>query len=505
MSDAQPGSGGQEYYTRFRGTVLGPFSVEKLKALRARGQFSRIHEVSTDGKSWSPASSIDDLFASSTSKFISRSGPQTAVVAAAGAAASGANSPTMQTQAAAPKSEDSGSGGGPARAPGPADAVLWYYRIDDQQFGPTATAELQKLIGEGRLGRTDIVWRDGLLDWLAVEEVPELTRGGLPPPVRKSSSSPKISRGSTLFRAITALVIAFGTALIVYLAISGKLRLLLSEASPVPPGAVESVAVNSIDGADAERRLGECVGLVVTGVRATLADGTVTEQAHSTGTCLVIDSAGYALTNRHVVEGFQKQLRAELWRDKVKKEQLVDIEPKLWVFFDDNPVSAEIVDTIENFDVAVLKVAAPPKTYLSLSSQSEIPRGTKVAALGFPALDRNPLSEEEIIQRLTNKLFAKPSIRGAFESRDLEYNRTDGTVSKVSKEQAGRFWIQHTARIGPGNSGGPLLTDNGVVWAINTLLFPAGKGQSETPLYYSLAVGQLKKELARRVKDLEWK
>ena len=75
MSDAQPVSAGQEYYIRFRGTVLGPYSIEKLKALWVRGQFSRIHEVSTDRKSWSPASSLDDLFVSPASKLVSRSGP----------------------------------------------------------------------------------------------------------------------------------------------------------------------------------------------------------------------------------------------------------------------------------------------------------------------------------------------------------------------------------------------------------------------------------------------
>jgi hypothetical protein len=281
MSDAQHDSGGHEYYTRFRGMVLGPYSVEKLKALRARGQFSRIHEVSTDRKSWSPASSIDDLFESRATRRVSRSDPQAAVTAAAGAAEPAGTSAAVQPAAASPAAPDtavSGAGAGQARPLGPADVQHWYYRIDDQQFGPTATAELQKLIGEGRLGRTDIVWRDGLLDWLAVEEVPELTRGGLPPPVRKSSSSAKTSHGKTLFRAIIALVIVIVTAVVVYLAIVGKLRLSLSDAPPAPPPALESVAINSIDGVDAERRLGECVGLVVTGVRATLADGTVTEQ-----------------------------------------------------------------------------------------------------------------------------------------------------------------------------------------------------------------------------------
>lgn len=231
MSDAQPDAGGREYYIRFRGTVLGPYSVEKLKALRARGQFSRIHEVSTDGKSWSPASSIDDLFVSTTSKFVSRSRPQTAVVAPAGPAASGASSAIVPSQPTAPGSADCGGGASPAHTPGSADAVLWYYRIDDQQFGPTATTELQKLIGEGRLGRTDIVWRDGLLDWLAVEEVPELTRGGLPPPVRKASPHAQPGNRGTFIRAIVAVLILVVTALVVYLAILGKLRLSLTNTS----------------------------------------------------------------------------------------------------------------------------------------------------------------------------------------------------------------------------------------------------------------------------------
>jgi hypothetical protein len=234
MSDAHPGTGGQVYYTRFRGTILGPYSVEKLKALRARGQFSRIHEVSTDRKSWSPASSIDDLFALPASEVISRSGPQASVAAAAGSAASGATATPVQpatVSASSANTPDSGAGGSPTRSPGPADAALWYYRIDDQQFGPTATAELQKLIGEGRLGQTDIVWRDGLLDWLAVEEVPELIRGGLPPPVRKVSSRARAGNRGTLIRAIVAVLILVVTALVVYLAILGKLRLSLTNTS----------------------------------------------------------------------------------------------------------------------------------------------------------------------------------------------------------------------------------------------------------------------------------
>src|SRR5258708_33548221 len=61
MSDAETTRGNQQYFIRVRGKVLGPFTLEKLKALRARGQFSRIHEVSTDRQDWQPASTLDGV------------------------------------------------------------------------------------------------------------------------------------------------------------------------------------------------------------------------------------------------------------------------------------------------------------------------------------------------------------------------------------------------------------------------------------------------------------
>jgi hypothetical protein len=245
MSDAQPASGGQEYYIRFRGMVSGPYTLEKLRGLRARGQFSRIHEVSTDRESWSPASSIDDLFAAPASKLASRSGPQTTVAAATAGATPGAIFSAPQPAAASPaaaNAADPSAVSEPARSSGAAEA-LWYYRIDDDQFGPAATGELQKLIGTGRLGRTDIVWRDGLLDWLAVEEVPELIRGGLPPPVRKSATTKQAYRVRMVIRAVIALAISLATALVVYLVVVGKLRLSLTDSRDSPASVVAPTMV----------------------------------------------------------------------------------------------------------------------------------------------------------------------------------------------------------------------------------------------------------------------
>jgi hypothetical protein len=49
-------------YVRIRGRVTGPFDGEQLQAFRARGQLLAGHEVSADGVSWTPASTLPGLF-----------------------------------------------------------------------------------------------------------------------------------------------------------------------------------------------------------------------------------------------------------------------------------------------------------------------------------------------------------------------------------------------------------------------------------------------------------
>jgi hypothetical protein len=52
----------QSRYIRSRGKILGPFSVEQLQLLRARGQLHRFHEVSEDRLTWVTAASLTELF-----------------------------------------------------------------------------------------------------------------------------------------------------------------------------------------------------------------------------------------------------------------------------------------------------------------------------------------------------------------------------------------------------------------------------------------------------------
>ncbi len=58
--------------------------------------------------------------------------------------------------------------------------MQWYYASDGQQHGPVAEAELRELVASGKLGAENLVWRDGMGDWLAIGRVPELANALAP-------------------------------------------------------------------------------------------------------------------------------------------------------------------------------------------------------------------------------------------------------------------------------------------------------------------------------------
>lgn len=49
--------------------------------------------------------------------------------------------------------------------------MKWYYAKDGSQQGPVGTEDLQSKIAAGQVAATDLVWRDGMKDWLPVSEV----------------------------------------------------------------------------------------------------------------------------------------------------------------------------------------------------------------------------------------------------------------------------------------------------------------------------------------------
>src|SRR5262249_827347 len=58
----------------------------------------------------------------------------------------------------------------------------WYYAQNNVQHGPVTAADIKQKAERGELLATDLVWKKGMGDWVAVRSVPELWPGYVPPP-----------------------------------------------------------------------------------------------------------------------------------------------------------------------------------------------------------------------------------------------------------------------------------------------------------------------------------
>ena len=132
-------SNAQYYYYKNRGQTLGPFDLGQIQQRAKRAQISNRSEISVDGFSWQPAQNFPEIFAGSTaappSAAMSSAAPAVAVVE---------------------------------------EAAEWYYMLNGEQQGPVTEGQLQQMIGLGNVKDTDHVWKDGMIDWLEIRNVPDL-------------------------------------------------------------------------------------------------------------------------------------------------------------------------------------------------------------------------------------------------------------------------------------------------------------------------------------------
>jgi S1-C subfamily serine protease len=133
------------------------------------------------------------------------------------------------------------------------------------------------------------------------------------------------------------------------------------------------------------------------------------------GSGFIISSDGKIVTNYHVIKGADKALV------KLTNGAFFPVETVLA----SDPVS----------DLAIIKVAGRNLPTLKLGNSGTVQAGERVVAIG------NPLG--------------------------LETTVTDGIVSALRNE-ASASWIQTTAPVSPGNSGGPLLRLDGTVVGVIT-------------------------------------
>ena len=153
-------------------------------------------------------------------------------------------------------------------------------------------------------------------------------------------------------------------------------------------------------------------------------------QGAGNGSGFVIDAAGIVVTNYHVIAGTNKA-----WVEFANKDR-IDVDGIL--FMDHEK------------DIAILKFDATrcQSPLASIPVAKNLPdTGTEVVAIGAPlGLDMSVTEGIVSATRTASELKSSVGLNGH-----------TGT------------WIQTTAAISPGNSGGPLITKRGEVVAINTM------------------------------------
>lgn len=154
------------------------------------------------------------------------------------------------------------------------------------------------------------------------------------------------------------------------------------------------------------------------------------------GTGFFFDKEGYILTNEHVISGAS--------------------EVKVTVQGYDEPLTAEVLGSSYELDLAVLKVVNPDgKDFpaLELGDSNDTRIGDWVLAIG------NPYGFDQTLTM------------GVLSAKERPI-----TIADEQGEHTYEHLLQTDASINPGNSGGPLLNEDGEVIGINTAVNAEAQG-----------------------------
>lgn len=152
------------------------------------------------------------------------------------------------------------------------------------------------------------------------------------------------------------------------------------------------------------------------------------------GSGFIIDPAGYAITNAHVVQG-ETRIKCTVFEQGER-------EMRRRVFDD-----VEIIAVNNHIDLALLQIKDPQKhpfPTVYVQGREELASGQDVFAIGAPL--------------------------------GLERTLSRGVIATTQRDFEGLSYIQTTAQINPGNSGGPLFNDRGEVIGVANMKIPLGEG-----------------------------
>ena len=439
------------WYFRDRGQIRGPFARDQLVQMYRRGQLGRFHEISQDRVGWVKASTLLEPSSSTT---IVSSGPELRTSAVAR---------TLLTSTPFDSRESSG------------EAAPWPLTVDEAAIA-----------------------------------------GDRP----RSKSSRRIRLFAIL--AIPCVLLAAGLTVVAFLSF-------LDSKNSIKLPSARTARSQTIQSSTDQAGTAEAVGFVVVGFEYEKPDGTHGEDWISSGSCFAITKDGYLLTNRHVVEFAARLRRIKKDEDRViqyarhlidrdpkikadlkpqvakkvaEKWDFSSFEPKIWVFFTKKTkLEAQIVHICDEneFDMAILKVDRSKgghgsDAYFRLASEEQkVKMGNRVASLGFPAAERDTNSLQEKLEEANRKALGS-KIETIFNENDFTLSYYEGLVSRVYQDgHCG--WISHSATVSHGNSGGPLVSVEGLVVGINTLADPANG------IFKAISVSQLRELVESKVVD----
>ena len=168
-------------------------------------------------------------------------------------------------------------------------------------------------------------------------------------------------------------------------------------------------------------------------------EAAVVERQHSLGSGIIVDPAGFILTNEHVIHGAQ---RVSVTLPAIPGSSPSTTDSTRRRIFD-----AKVLGSQPDVDLALLKIEATGLPVLSLEKVRPARQGELVFAVGSP--------------------------------NGLDSSVTMGVVSAVERQVENVFpmgFIQTDAPINPGNSGGPLVDAEGSLLGINAFILTRSGG-----------------------------
>lgn len=212
-----------------------------------------------------------------------------------------------------------------------------------------------------------------------------------------------------------------------------------------------------------ERAPNSVAGIAQRVLPSVVSISTETSSGSATGSGFVIESAGYILTNNHVVDG------------------AVGGGSIVVTLNDGRSMTATVVGKDSSYDLAVLKISATNLPALQFGDSDKVQVGDSVIAVGSPL---------GLSGTVTSGIISA-------KDRAVSAGGSSGESSFINA-------LQTDAAINPGNSGGPLVDATGAVIGINSAIASLGSSYGSQSgsigLGFAIPINQARKTANQLIK-----